>query len=199
MNNFQMPENDRHFLEAYCKDDLCGGLISVKRKTERRRLLDRHAMAFAMKEIGIRYPHTSLVDANAIRKNNPGFDLLFNGSLRIQVKGRCWVEMIDFSVPSLSRPKAWESDIWLAVDFAGLIDGRHGKYENTAEMAPSYRVEAYILPTLLLREMAEAAFAESKRPRIRAIKPGSMFSRRHHRAELFEYRNRWDLLMNLLR
>lgn len=88
-------------------------------------------MAFAMNEIRSRYPDASLVDANEIKRNNPGFDLLFNGGLRIQVKGRCWVEMIDFSVPSLSRPKAWESDIWLAVDFAGLIDGRHGKYQDT--------------------------------------------------------------------
>lgn len=63
-------------------------------------------------------------------------------------------------------------------------------------MAPNGCIDAYILPTKFLREMAEAAFADSKRPRIRAIKPGSTYSRRHHMPELFNYRNRWDLFLH---
>lgn len=194
MPNYIVPQEDCAFLEAYCRDDLTGADISRERQMERRRTLDHHAMAFTLGELRARHPGSMVVDANTIKMNNPGYDILVDGRVRMQVKGRCWIEMIDFAVPTLEKTKAWESDFWIAVDFAGLIDGRHGKYAGTREMAPNGRIDPYILPTAALRKMAEDGFATSKRPRIRAVKPGSQYSRRHHMPELFGFRERWDLL-----
>lgn len=86
--------------------------------------------------------------------------------------------MIDFAVPMIEKTKARESGFWIAVAFAGLINGRHGKYAGTPEMTRNGRIDPYILPTAALRKMAEDGFATSKRPRIRAIKPGSQYSGR---------------------
>lgn len=194
MPSYTVPPEHCAFLEAYCRDDLTGADISRDRLIERRQILDRHAMAFTLGELQARHPGGSVVDANTIRMNTPGYDILVDGRVRIQVKGRCWIEMIDFAVPTLKKTKAWESDFWVAVDFAGLINGRHGKYAGTREMAPNGRIDAYVLPTAALRKMAEDGFATSKRLRIRAIKPGSLYSRRHHMPELLAFRERWDLI-----
>lgn len=199
MPSYIVPHEHRAHLEAYCRDDLTGVEIARTRLMERRRILDTHAMAYALGELRARHPGATVVDANTIKMNNPGYDIMIDDRIRIQVKGRCWIEMIDFAVPTLEKAKAWESDFWIAVDFAGLIDGRHGKYATTPEMAPNGRIDPYILPTAALRKMAEDGFATAKRPRIRAIKPGSQYSSRHHMPELFGFRCRWDLIRDVAR
>ena len=146
MPSYIVPHEHCAHLEAYCRDDLIGVDIAQTRLTERRRILDTHAMAYVLGELRARRPGVTVVDANTIKMNNPGYDILVDDRIRIQVKGRCWIEMIDFAVPTLEKAKAWESDFWIAVDFAGLIDGRHGKYATTPEMAPSGRIDPYILP-----------------------------------------------------
>lgn len=194
MPNYMLDFEDRSFLENYCRDELLKNPIPRETQTKRRKILDHHAMAFVLSEFRGRHPNVEILDANTIKMNNPGYDVLINGRIRVQVKGRCWIEMIDFAVPNLEKAKAWQSDFWIAVDFAGLVDGRHGRYSSTPEMAPSGLIDAYIMPTEILRSIAEEKFTDSKRPRIRAIKPGSKYSRRHHMPELLNYKNKWEVL-----
>lgn len=193
MPSYIVPQDDRDFLEAYCRDDLTRTSISRERQTQRRQLLNRHAMAFTLEELRARHPGSTVVDANTIKMNNPGYDILIDDRIRIQVKGRCWKEMIDFAIPALEKEKAWQSDFWIAVDFAGLINGCFGRYANTTEMAPNGQIDPYTLPTAFLRKIAEDGFATSKRPRIRAIKPGSQYSKRHHMPELFRFKGNWSI------
>lgn len=105
--------------------------------------------------------------------------------------------MIDFAVPKLKKAKAWQTDHWIVVDFAGLIDGPHGKYATAPEMASNGRIEPYILPTSVLMKMAEDRLATSKRPADTRIKPGSQYSRRHHIPVFFVFKDRWELIREM--
>lgn len=89
MPNYVVPPGDCAFLEAYCRDDLTGADISRERQMERRQRLDRHAMAFALGELQARRLGSTVVDANTIKMNNPGYDILVDGRIRIQAKARC--------------------------------------------------------------------------------------------------------------
>jgi hypothetical protein len=193
-SDYYMPTQDIAFLTDYCRDDLVPPKPDRARQLQRRKLLDHHAMCFTLGYLQVAFPACDVIDANTLRTNNPGYDILLDSKIRIQVKGRCWIEMIDFAVPSLEKMAGWKSDFWLCVDFSGLIDGRHGKYASTHEMAPNGRIDAYIMPTADLERLTRRYFPASKRPRIRAIKPGSLFSKKHHLPELFGYRDKINLI-----
>lgn len=192
--DYIVPSTDLEFLTVYCRDNVFGRKIEKPRQAARRKLLDSHAMAYALSKFAALYPGHTFIDANIARPNNPGFDILMDESIRIQVKGRCWKEMIDFAVPSLSSRKGWESDIWVCVDFAGLIDARFGKYEDVQEMAPTGEIDMYVAPTHHLRKLTEQHLSHQKRPRLLALKPGARASRKTSMPKLLKYKNQFGIL-----
>ena len=190
---YSVPASDLDALQSYCREELTG--VPVERRSlslsARREMLGRLGEAAAFALIRHHLPNVMLTNANEARGNQPGYDLLANGKHRIQVKGRCWVELIDFSAAPLSSRVSWNNDLWIMVDFGPLVDGRHGRLFGNDDVRPRGQIDYYVAPTSDLRDLVARKFGARFEGRVKlwAGKTDAYRRNRHHTKELFQYRN----------
>ncbi len=200
--DYRLPEADRLWLQDYCHRELDGRKHSHEARRHRTALLDQHAMSATEHLLAPMRQAGRLKNAEQeIRRHNPGFDFVIDSWFRIQVKGRSWVEAIDFGAPALSKAAAWQSDLWVMVNFGSLLDGRHGAYFGDEKMAASSEIEWYIAPTTVVRAIAERYFGSKPRTRAKlwAGKVPRYQSIKHHYPELFQFRDAFHHIGGLLR
>ena len=87
-------------------------------------------------------PEHSVVDANTLRKNHPGFDYLIDDHLRIQVKCSTYVECLQTSFGAAIQT---EFDVLIIVDVGCMLDANFGKHAGKRIPRSSF-VEFYVLP-----------------------------------------------------
>ncbi len=85
-----------------------------------------------------------VVNANILRKNQPGYDYLIDGKVKVQVKGNTWAEMVQFlhkgddpSLPCL------DYDVIIIVDIGAILQSNFGKLEKY-NLKASQHVNFYI-------------------------------------------------------
>ncbi len=198
---YQLPNDDLKALQSYCQEELIG--IPVAKRTLslqlRTRMLERHGEVAALELLHQHLPGAKIINANDTRRNQRGYDLLVNDSLRIQVKGRCWVELIDFSVKPFSNEASWESDLWIAVDFGPLIDGRWGRLAGDNSVAPRHEIDFYIAPTSELRQLVSRKYGKefNSRTRLWFGKIEKYRRSKYHTSELLKYKNAFHYLNSI--
>jgi hypothetical protein len=198
---YKMPELDLLKLQNYCHEELRGVPVAARTLsiTARRELLGRHGEAAALALIRSRLPGADIRNANEMRGNQPGYDLILDGKQRIQVKGRCWVELIDFAASPVSHSASWENDLWVMVDFGPLIDGRCGRLAANREVAPRGVIDFFIAPTAAVRNLVLRKFGSAFDGRVKlwAGKTDKYRRHQHHTPELFQFRNAFQHLDQL--
>lgn len=199
---YEIPKADIELLESYCREELMGVPVADRTlpRTERVKMLERHGEAAAEALLRHHFPNAKIENANDRRTNQPGYDLLVDGRLKVQVKGRCWVELIDLAAPPLSKAAAWDSDLWLAVDFGPLIDGRWGRLALDPDVRPRGEIDFYILPTPEVRRLVVKQHGRDFTGRVRlwAGKVEKYRRRKGNMPELFRYRNAFDRLSSVI-
>jgi hypothetical protein len=163
----------------------------------REALSERLAMRAVIHELQRRFPGSSIEDANASRKNQPGFDVLIDRKVKIQIKGSTYVECVQwFMKPSLSE-SSMDFDYLIAVDLGCMLNsnvGRLAKWGLRIRSEPDF----YVLPKVRVETMLAnprmvngrgVAFYLYHRP----VKPGTSEDIGQFK-ELAAFRSRFDLI-----
>ncbi|QQP91271.1 hypothetical protein IGS68_08725 [Skermanella sp. TT6] len=147
-----------------------------------------------------------VVDADEIRRNMPGYDILVGDRLRVQVKGGTYVDSIGWA-HTANRPEAADLnfDIEIAVDIGAILDPRPlGRRRDGREDIPMRRyVDFYIIPGDVIRaQVAKGIHVNGRGVHLylykRRIRPGT----KEHDCQWFgmaEWRNRFDVVENALK
>tara|TARA_R110002072_G_scaffold91255_6_gene203552 strand:- start:8436 stop:9080 length:645 start_codon:yes stop_codon:yes gene_type:complete len=199
--SYSLPKSDLQHLQDYLKADLEDDKAAKKTLGPRnRQILGHHGEQATIALIRELYPAAAIEDANqVIRKNNPGFDIRVDGSVRIQSKGIARPVTLDMAAPDLTKNIKWQSDLWVVVNFGDLLDARFGVYSETSGMAPTGEIAFYIVRTDELRDYAlrNSATARSKiwaRRTYRGAKPRAS---NDHPDFIFSLKNRFDTMVQI--
>ena len=113
-------------LNAAVAQEIAEGRETVFAKGERRRLSDHLAMDASRAALAsLEEAKISVVDANELRQNQPGYDLLVDGHIRIQVKGGTYVDSIGFAHTAAKVTAAdLNYDVLFLVDVGCILDPR---------------------------------------------------------------------------
>lgn len=155
---------------------------------QRKQLSKRLAMEATMAMLEPLSKSMPVVDADTIRVNMPGYDILVDGWLRIQVKGGTYVDSIGWAhSPESTDAADLQFDIEVAVDIGCVLNprpfGMRGDGRENVPVEP--RVAFYIIPGDVVR-------AEVARGR-RVNKRGAhlYFYKRELRQSTKEYAGQW--------
>tara|TARA_R100001163_G_C5065368_1_gene203304 strand:+ start:2439 stop:3128 length:690 start_codon:yes stop_codon:yes gene_type:complete len=196
---YVLPDDARLALQGYCREELEGVPASDRSlpTVQRRRLLEQHGELAVEHLVRQLRPDVTFQNANEVRRNQPGYDYVMDNRVRVQVKGRCWVQMVDFQAKPLSALRYWESDLFILANFAPLIDGRWGKHRREDELAPKANMDFYIAPTNEIMDLVQRRYGSDSDTRIRLFLGTCSEKRRsrHHCPELAVYRNAWHHLI----
>jgi hypothetical protein len=134
--------------------DVHEDILGVKPRTlptrKRTHMVGTIAELVAMERIAIALPGSRVMNANDVRRNNPGYDLLVDDRVRIQVKGSAWVELIGWSHVSDVKDVGLDYDAVAFVDLGCCIDGRVGRLTHILP-APRTEPDIYIVPVTDVR------------------------------------------------
>ena len=184
---YHLPDADLRFFKEDLEAQLQGIDRSPKVIQERRRLLGYHGETATEMLLKQSLPDRKVENMNQISKNYPGFDFLIDGKVRVQCKGRCWVELVDFALKPLDSVANWNSDIWITIDFSGFLDGRIGRLKGEATLAPINRARWYVAPTHELKEFVRTKCAHMTRIRAQAWRTSVANKKANHFPELLAY------------
>lgn len=141
-------------------------------------------------------------DANLRRRNQPGYDFLIDGRIRIQLKGNSFVESIGWAhTPDPAAPDLG-FDLLVAADLGVVLDGRVGRL--AAKPIPVKPViDFYLVPGDVVRSwVAQRRRVNARGAHIYLYKypltPGTREDQGQTR-ELAEWQGRFDVLDRLLR
>jgi hypothetical protein len=123
---------------------------------ERARLSDRPATEAANALLSRLAPICRVKDANHVRRNQPGYDFLVDGRIRVQLKGNGFVESIGWAhSPDLAAADL-AFDLLLAVDLGVVLDGRVGRLAAKPIPVKPF-VDYYLVPGAVVREWVAMA------------------------------------------
>lgn len=123
---FMLPEHTRRLLEDCVRASVLGTPSPLAAR-QRIALSDELATAAAWALLRQLQPHHQVIDANHLRRNQPGYDFLIDGRVRLQLKGGTFVESIGWAHTPDPRAADLDFDILLAVDMGVTLDGRVGR------------------------------------------------------------------------
>jgi len=142
-----------------------------------------------------------LVNANTIRKNQPGYDYLIDGQLKIQVKGNTWAEMVQFlhkgddpTLPCL------DYDIIIIVDIGAILESNFGKLKKH-DLKASKHVDYYIMPRDIVLSQLKYSMINQAGIYVYYYKYDLNPSTKECQKQFIDfpkYRNRFDLLNNII-
>lgn len=153
---FRPPEEERRLLEGCVHASVLRRPAPLS-PAERVALSDRLATEAAWALLGQLRPHWRVEDANARRRNQPGYDFLLDGRVRVQLKGGTFVESIGWTHKGPGRADL-DFDVLLAVDLGVTLDGGVGRLANKGIPVKPH-ADFYVVPG----EVVRAWVAEGRR------------------------------------
>lgn len=136
-------------------------------------------------------PGATIEDANLKRRNQPGFDVLIDGSYRVQVKGNTNFQTVQFSHKSLDGADL-DYDLVLVVDIGVTLDGNDASKPLTFAPVKTC-ADIYAVPNSVVRNwLAEGRCVNKRGNWIHFYKTPSRASGQI--PELREYLDRPDLI-----
>lgn len=136
-------------------------------------------------------------DPSGSTKGSPGYDFVVSDSIRVKVAGCRWKEILDFNIGAPDNKALENADVWLVVDFCGLIDGCVGKYAETPAFAATGEVAFWLAPTDELRALVSDGEFGEKRVRLQWVREGSQLRKRSH-DPLVAYRENWAVFSHAM-
>jgi hypothetical protein len=184
--DYSLPADDIEFLQRDLEDQILRRKREPETHTKRRKILGYHGEKATEALLRQLEPSYRVEDMNCVSLNYPGFDFRIDDHIRVQSKGRCWVELIDFALSPLDKDVAWQSDIWITMDFCGFLDGRIGRLSDEP-FAPINRIRWYIAPTAMLKEFVQSRCFEQKRVRAQFWRTSKAERTKYHYPELADF------------
>ncbi|WP_191059583.1 hypothetical protein [Geminicoccus harenae] len=199
--NFRPDEPERALLESCVHASVLRRPAPI-RGHERARLSDRLATEAADALFSQLAPVCPVQDANHIRRNQPGYDFLVDGRIRVQLKGNSFVESIGWAHSPDPAAADLAVDLLLAVDLGVVLDGRVGRLAGKPIPVRPF-VDYYLVPGTVVREWVAAGRRVNGRGAHiylykYPLQPGTKEEIGQTR-ELADWRGRFDVLASLLR
>lgn len=142
-----------------------------------------------------------IVNANALRRNQPGYDYLLDDKVKIQVKGNTWAEMVQFvhkgddpSLPCL------DYDVIIVVDIGSILESNFGKLEKYNLKANDH-VDFYIFPRAIVLSQLKFSMINQARIYVYYYKYPLNPTTKECQKQFLDfptYRNRFDILNSIL-
>ena len=177
-------------------------LPSSLARGQRKRLSEQIAIDATMAMLATVCPDSIVIDANTSHRNVPGYDLLVDGRIRLQVKGGTYVESVGWTHSIRPNAADLDYDVMVFVDAGVMLDARVGRLERF-EIPQKSHVEFYVVPNAVVRGWVQGGrHINGKGAHIYAYKrPLTPGTREHdgQTRELFDWRNRFDVITSLLR
>jgi len=194
---YRPSSTDLDLLQA----DVCADVLRQTRLLtphQRRAMSDRLAIEAALAVLRQLEPRHSVADANTVRRNQPGFDFLVDGGIKVQVKGATYVEGFGWAVKS---EKALDFDVLIYVDIGVVINGNVGRLSSAAIPVKPY-ADYYIVPINIVKELLNKRRAINGRGNNlylwkRLLNPNTA-EYRGQAVELLEWLGRFDVIDQLL-
>jgi hypothetical protein len=145
-----------------------------------------------------KFPGCSIVNANRVRNNQSGHDLVIMGSRKVLISIKASSDVEGFGWPQNRSEKSLRSDVTLHIDLGVLVTprGRYSKYGIPVKSEP----DVYVIPnTEVVRWVNSAKFRMGTRGWIYCWKrrPGPKDDIAQVR-ELLHWRNRFDVIADLI-
>lgn len=145
-------------------------------------------------------PH-SWRNANAARRNQPGYDYLIDERIRIQVKGTDAIEQVGWAhKPDLAHPSL-DYDVLLFVHVGICLDPAFGRFTKYQLLSQPY-VDYYVIPNAVVREwVSSPRYANKGRVELYFNqRPFSPTSRQHlgQTREILSCKDRFEILEKLI-
>lgn len=167
----------------------------------RKRLSEQTATEATLALLAPLCPPHQIIDANLSRRNVPGFDLLIDGRIRLQVKGGTYVESVGWTHSIAPNPADLDYDVLVFVDAGVLLDARVGRLEKF-DIPRKQHVDFYVIPNEVVRGwVAERRHVNRKGAHLYAYKrPLTLGTKEYdgQTREIFEWRDRFDVITALL-
>ena len=141
------------------------------------------------------------VSANAVRRNQRGYDYLVNDKIRVQVKGTDTVEQVGWAhKPDITHP-SFDFDVLVFVHVGACLDTSYGKFAKYNWKAQPF-VDYYIIPNEIIRQwVGNPRYLNKGRVELywnRRPYPADSKQHMGQTREILEYRDRFDHLVDLL-
>lgn len=185
--------------------EVLGGKQTEFLLNERKKLSDRLAIEASLTALESLRHCMAVEDANLARRNQPGYDLLLDGRVRVQVKGGTYVDSIGFTHTSGNLYAAdLDYDVLFLVDIGSVLNPRpFGFRKDGRDNIPVKEwVDIYVVPNTVVRqEVTRGAYITKKGAHLylykRHIRPGT----REYNGQWFalmEWQNRFDVVEQML-
>jgi hypothetical protein len=148
--SYEPPIEDRILLEGAVRYALTKIGKSPLTTIQRRRISDRIATNATTYMLRAILPNSEITDANSIRMNNPGFDLLVDRRLRLQIKGNSNYETVQFRHKASGSGRDMEYDLVVIVDIGVTLDVTDSVPQKKRLPVKS-GVDFYIIPNQAIR------------------------------------------------
>lgn len=167
-------------------------------RQQRVALSDRLATEAAVALLRQLEPIHTVVDANKVRFNQPGFDFLIDGKIKIQVKGATFVEGWGWAVKG---EKSLDFDVLLYIDIGVIVDGNVGRLAKRPIPVKPY-ADFYVVPISVVRVWLDRKLAINARGNNlylwkTELTPGTA-EHRNQTVEFRDWRGKFDVIDRLI-
>jgi hypothetical protein len=167
-------------------------------RLQRVALSDRLATEAAQVLLKQLEPIHEVADANNLRFNQPGYDFLVDGKVKIQVKGATFVEGWGWAVKG---EKSLDFDVLLYVDIGVVVDGNVGRLAKKPIPVKPH-ADFYVVPISVVRAWLDRRLAINARGNNlylwkTKLNPNTA-EHRNQTVEFVDWRGRFDVIDNLV-